>query len=230
MIRVLIAEDNIPISIHISNMINFTKEAHAISIINNGAEVYQAIKSLNPEIVILDLKLSGKDGLEILREIEEDTELKTKVIIYSGEPSYIAKVRGFKSVQGFFNKIQPCEEIGLEIQRIAKDIESEEMNKKIYNVLLKMGFRTEYKGTLFIKKCIEISTKEQEENLKIIYEQIALREGKTPFTIKADVQSAVNKMWRYANKEKVRKFLRLGDCDKPSPKTVVSMVKYYIET
>ncbi len=40
--------------------------------------------------------------------------------------------------------------------------------------------------------------KEKLENLKIIYEKIANLEGKTPFSIKADVQLAVNKMWRYA--------------------------------
>lgn len=229
MVKVLIAEDNVPISVHLSNVINFTKEVQAISIINQGTEVYQAIKSLKPEIVVLDLKLPGEDGIEILRKIEEDIELKTKVVIYSGEPSYIAQVRGFKSVERFFNKIQPCEEIGLEIQRIAKDMENEELTRKIYDFLLKMGFRAEHKGTQFIEECIEISMKEKQENLKIIYEKIATLEGKTPFTIKADVQLAVNKMWRYANKEKVRRLLRLGEYDKPSPKVVVSMVRYYVE-
>lgn len=229
MVKVLIAEDNVPISVHLSNVINFTKEVQAISIVNNGAEVYQTIKSLKPEIVILDLNLPGEDGIEILKKIEEDAELKTRVVIYSGEPTYMARVKGFKSVERFFNKIQPCEEIGLEIQRIAKDIENEELAKKIYDLLLKMGFRAEHKGTQFIKECIEMSTKEKQENLKKIYEKIASIEGKTPFTIKADIQLAVNKMWRYANREKVRKFLRLGESDKPSPKIVVSMVRYYVE-
>ncbi len=229
MVKVLIAEDNVPISVHLSNIINSTKEIQAISIVNNGTEVYQTIKSLKPEIVILDLKLPGEDGIEILRKIEEDVELDTRVVIYSGEPTYISKVRGFKSVEHFFNKIQLCEEIGLEIQRIAKEIKNEALTKKIYDVLLKMGFRAEHKGTQFIEECIEIATIEKQENLKRIYEKIANIEGKTPFTIKADIQLAVKKMWRYANKEKVRKFLRLGECDEPSPKIIVSMVRYYVE-
>ena len=53
--------------------------------------------------------------------------------------------------------------------------------------------------------------------------------GKKPYTIKADIQGAVNKMWKNCDKEKIRKFLRLGECEKPSPKIVVSMVKHYIE-
>ena len=50
MIKVLIAEDNVPISVHLSNVVNFTKEAQAISIVNNGKEAYSMIKSLKPDV------------------------------------------------------------------------------------------------------------------------------------------------------------------------------------
>ena len=227
MVKVLIAEDNVPISVHLSNVINFTKEAHAISIVNNGTEVYQTIKTLKPEIVILDLKLPGEDGLEILRKIEENSK-ETKVIIYSGEPEYIAKVRGYESVVNFFSKTQPCEAVGVEVQRIAREISFKYKEDKIYDILFKLGFQPSQKGTEFIKDCIEISIKEHEENLKKIYQRIAIIKGKKAYTIKADVQVAVHKMWKYANEEKVRKFLRLGDYEEPSAKNVVTMVKYYV--
>lgn len=64
--------------------------------------------------------------------------------------------------------------------------------------------------------------------MKKIYQRIAIIKGKKAYTIKADVQVAVHKMWKYANKEKVRKFLRLGDYEEPSAKNVVTMVKYYV--
>lgn len=227
MVKVLIAEDNVPISVHLSNVINFTNEAQAISIVNNGTEVYQAIKTLKPEIVILDLKLPGEDGLEILRKIEDDSE-ETKVIIYSGEPEYISQVRGYESVVNFFSKSQPCEAVGVEVQRIAREISIKYKEKKIYDILFKLGFQASRKGTEFIKDCVEISIREQEENMENIYQRIALIKGKKARTIKADVQVAVHKMWKYANKEKVRKFLRLGDYEEPSAKNVVSMVRYYV--
>lgn len=229
MVKVLIAEDNMPISIHLSNVINFTKSAQVVSIINDGTKVYEAIKLLKPEIVILDLKLQKEDGFEILRKIENDISLNTRVVIYSEETSYINKVLKFKNVERIFNKIEPYEDIGLEIQRIAKDIANEELEKKIYEILFKMGFRAEHKGTQLIKECIEMSTKEKQENLKIIYEKLSKTEEKKSYTIKADIQGAVNKMWLYGNKEKIRRFLRLGEYEKPSPKCVVSMVRYYIE-
>lgn len=229
MVKVLIAEDNMPISIHLSNVINFTKYAQAVSIVNDETKVYEAIKLLEPEIVILDLKLQKEDEFDILRKIENDIKLKTRVIIYTEETNYMAKVLKFNSVEKVFNKVESYENVGLEIQRIAKNIANEELDKKIYEILFKMGFRAEHKGTQFIKECIEISTKEKQENLKIIYDELAELEEKSSYTIKADIQGAVNKMWLYANKEKVRKFLRLGEYESPSPKCVISMVRYYIE-
>ncbi len=229
MVKVLIAEDNMSISIHLSNIINFTKSAQAISIINDETKVYEAIKLLEPEIVILDLKLQKGDGFEILRKIENDIAIKTRVVIYSEETNYMARVLEFKSVEKVFNKIESYEDVGLEIQKIAKNIANKELDKKIYEILFKMGFRAEHKGTQLIKECIEMSTKEKQENLKTIYEKLAEVEEKKSYTIKADIQVAVNKMWLYGNKEKIRKFLRLGEYEKPSPKCVVSMVRYYIE-
>ncbi len=46
MVKVLIAENNMPISIHLSNVINFTKSAQAVSIINDETKVYETIKLL----------------------------------------------------------------------------------------------------------------------------------------------------------------------------------------
>ena len=48
-------------------------------------------------------------------------------------------------------------------------------------------------------------------------------------TIKSDINTAINNMWKYTNKERTRRILRLGECDKPSSKNVIAMVKYYVE-
>ena len=182
----------------------------------------KAFQLVSKELVLIFVLQSMKLGISPLNSKE------TKVIIYSGEPEYIAKVRGYESVVNFFSKTQPCEAVGVEVQRIAREISFKYKEDKIYDILFKLGFQPSQKGTEFIKDCIEISIKEHEENLKKIYQRIAIIKGKKAYTIKADVQVAIHKMWKYANKEKVRKFLRLGDYEEPSAKNVVTMVKYYV--
>lgn len=104
MLSVLIAEDNVPISIHLANSINIQKSMKCIGILNEGTKVYQRIKELDPDILILDLKIPGKDGLQVLEEIQTDKSVKTKVIIYSGEMEYMALIRKFECVERFSQK------------------------------------------------------------------------------------------------------------------------------
>src|SRR5574344_29006 len=110
MLNVLIAEDNVPISIHLSNIIN-TQNVRCIGILNEGTKVYEKLKKLKPDILILDLKMPGKNGLEILKEIQMDNQIKTKVYIYSGEAEYITLAREYKCIDRFFFKTTPPEEI-----------------------------------------------------------------------------------------------------------------------
>lgn len=56
MVEVIVAEDDVSESIHLSNVINFTNEVHVISILNDRTKAYQTIKTLKPAILVLDLK------------------------------------------------------------------------------------------------------------------------------------------------------------------------------
>lgn len=229
MINVLIAEDNVPISVHLSNVIYLTKEVHGVSIVNEGQNVYPMIKKLRPHVVVLDLKLPGEDGITILKKIEADPELKgIKIIVYSGEPSYIKQLVDFSCVERFYNKTQQYEEVGLEIQRIAKLIQDENIEKKIYDILTnKIGFASHHIGTKFLKECIEYSIKNNEDKLNVLYEKVSIGKAQSSGSIKGDINRAVKEMWKYSNHEKVRKLLRLGEKEIASPKNVIPMVKYY---
>ena len=74
MLDVLIAEDNITSSVHLCNAIN-SSNVRCVGILNDGINVYKKTKELNPDVLLLDLKMPSKDGLNILEEIQEDKAL-----------------------------------------------------------------------------------------------------------------------------------------------------------
>lgn len=227
MLNVLIAEDNVPISIHLSNMIN-TKNVRCIEILNDGTKVYQRLKDLDVDILILDLKMPGRNGIEILQEIQSDKSIKTKVFIYSGEMEYMKLAREYNCIDRFISKITPAEEIARELEEIADEVTNKNTQDKIINILFKLGFTYSLKGTKLINDCILYSIVENEDNIKKIYTEIARQRGENIHTIKSDINTAVRNMWRFTDKNKTRKILRIGESDKPSNKGVISMVKYYI--
>lgn len=227
MLNVLIAEDNIQISVHLSNMIN-TENVRCIGILNEGTKVYEKIEELNPDVLILDLKMPGKNGLEILKEIELNKKIKTKVFIYSGEMKYMTLAREYKCVDRFFSKLTPAEEISRVLDGMVEQISKKNTGDKIIDILFKLGFTYSLKGTRFINDCILYSIVEDEDNIKNIYAEIAKKKGENMNTIKSDINTAINNMWKYTDRAKTRRILRLGEYEKPSCKDVISMVKYYV--
>lgn len=228
MLNVLVAEDNVPMSVQISNMIN-TDNVRCVGILNNGSKVYQKLKDLKPDILILDLKLPGSNGLEILQKIEVDNSIKTKVFVYSGDMAYITLSREFKCVERFYSKLTPLEEISRELENLVDTFENKSTGDKVSDILFKLGFSYSLKGTRLISECIVYSITENEDKINRVYAAIAKRKKENINTIKADINTAVNNMWRYSDdRNKVRRILRLGSIENPSSKRVITMVKYYI--
>mgnify|MGYP000609686756 FL=1 len=227
MLKVLIAEDKMKISVQLSNAIN-TENVRCIEILNEGSNVYQRIKELKPDALILDLKLSGKNGIDILKEIESDEEIKTRVIIYSDNIGSVVQAVEYKCVDRYFSKLTPVEEISIVLEKMVEEVSKKNTKAKIFDILLNLGFTYSLQGTKFMNECILYSIVEDEDNIKKVYEEIARRKGKNVHTIKSDINTAIKSMWRYGDKAKTRKILRLGDMDKPSSKGIISMIKYYV--
>lgn len=228
MLNVLVAEDNLPLSVHLSNAIN-SKNVRCIGILNEGSKVYQTVKELNADVLILDMKLPGKDGIDILEEIQLDKELDIWIIVYSGEPEYIKLARKYGFVKRYLNKNTTAEEIGRMLDEMYEDVTNIKKEHEISEMLLDIGFSYNLKGTKLINDCILYSIVENEDNIKKIYDYISKRERKNVYTIKSDINTAIKNMWRFTDRENARKFLRLGTSDRPSCKGIISMVKYHIE-
>jgi len=230
MVKVLIAEDNVPISVSLSNAINNYKNVQAVSIINEGTGVYRKIKTLEPNILLLDMKMPGKNGIQILDEIKDDVDMsKLKVVIYSGEQKYIQQAIRYENVVKFLDKGRTSiEDVSLEIKNLAEDIGKKSLDDMVLDRLLKLGFQTKFKGTYLLKDCIVFSLTSRKENMEDVYKAVGYIKNESAHTIKSNVKSSIDAMWKNANKDLVRRYLRLGEKERPSSKNVTSMMKYCI--
>lgn len=72
--KVLIVEDDALLAKVLSQA--FAKEGFKVSIVGNGLEVVEKVKSFIPDIIMLDLLLPGLDGFAVMRELQGDAKLK----------------------------------------------------------------------------------------------------------------------------------------------------------
>jgi CheY-like chemotaxis protein len=83
-VRVLVVDDDEPMANAVKRQLSLYDHLK-VDIVLNGYELGYRLKSFRPHIIILDFKMPGLNGLEILKHLrgEEDTK-DTVVIVYSG--------------------------------------------------------------------------------------------------------------------------------------------------
>tara|TARA_B110000977_G_scaffold192559_1_gene266256 strand:- start:1188 stop:1814 length:627 start_codon:yes stop_codon:yes gene_type:complete len=79
---IYIAEDHVLLSQGLKSLLEDNFKACKVSMFANGIDVCNALTGTAPEVIILDLNVPGKNGLEVLTEVKK-RGLKTKVVIYT---------------------------------------------------------------------------------------------------------------------------------------------------
>ncbi len=82
-IKILIVDDDENISELIS--LYLEKENYSTKIVDNGNDVLEAVKSFNPNLVLLDLMLPGKDGYDVCKEIRQTSTVPVIMLTAKGE-------------------------------------------------------------------------------------------------------------------------------------------------
>ena len=79
-IRVLVVDDHHLTRRALKNIFDVASEIEVIAEATNGKEAFQKAQDLQPDVIVLDLNMPGKDGLETLRDLRAEKN-NTPVII-----------------------------------------------------------------------------------------------------------------------------------------------------
>lgn len=116
------------------------KENFEVEIVSDGSEAWKAYKERKPDILLLDLDMPGKDGLEITRLVREHDQ-QTPILVYTthGEPAKEVAVLD-AGVDEFINKERPPEVLIAYMKRVREKI------KKYMNIphLYRLSDHTTY--------------------------------------------------------------------------------------
>ncbi len=71
-----------------------TSAGYKVKTASNGEEMYQCIKKQPPDLIILDLKMPGKHGLELARELRKNSNVG--IIILTGSEETVDRIVGLE--------------------------------------------------------------------------------------------------------------------------------------
>ena len=84
--RVLIADDSQVVRERLISMLSDFHEIEVIGEAKDSSEAIEAICRLKPDVVILDIRMPGGSGIDVLRAIKKDHQAMPKVIMLTNFP------------------------------------------------------------------------------------------------------------------------------------------------
>ncbi|WP_372636681.1 response regulator [Fodinibius sp.] len=119
MIKIIIADDHPLIREGIKKVVRQEKDLHVIGEAGDGHEVVDLLEQEMPQILILDITMPGKSGLELLKQINEQYP-KLPVLILSVHSEERFAVRALKAgAYGYLTKSSISDELIKAIRKIA---------------------------------------------------------------------------------------------------------------
>ena len=116
--KVLIADDSLYTINCLFEMLAIYKQVEIIGIYKNGTDTLAAIRKLKPDLAIVDIKMPGLSGLEVLKEIRKE-EQKIKIIILTFFSfDYFRQMALQAGADYFFSKTDDFEKLSLVVAEL----------------------------------------------------------------------------------------------------------------
>lgn len=108
---ILIADDHDIIREGIKNILRNQTEYKIVGEAENGEEVLEKVKELTPDILLLDITMPKKTGLEVVEQVGKISK-KTRVLIISVHKANAYIMRALKAgVRGYLNKERAADDL-----------------------------------------------------------------------------------------------------------------------
>ena len=125
--RVLIADDSVLILEWLQDTLGMNKQVEIVGSFKNGIDTLNALKTLKPDLAIVDFKMPGLNGLEVLKEIRKENKiLKFIILTYYSLDNY-RQVAMQAGADYFFSKVDDFEKVSI----VVEEMVAKEQNNKI---------------------------------------------------------------------------------------------------
>jgi DNA-binding NarL/FixJ family response regulator len=117
-IRLLLVDDQELVCQGLKAMLNLESDLEVLGIANNGQDAVQKAETLQPDIILMDIRMPIMDGREATRVISQKfPDIKVLVLSTFDEDDYIAQ--SIKAgARGYLLKDMPCEELAQAVRLV----------------------------------------------------------------------------------------------------------------
>ena len=104
-IRVVVADDHPLLRAGLVSVLNASSDLRVVGEAGNGAEVLRSIRDVPFDVLLLDVSMPGKSGLDLMRQIRKDNP-RLPILIVSSHPEDQYALRAIKAgASGYVTKM-----------------------------------------------------------------------------------------------------------------------------
>lgn len=109
--KIIIADDSSHILDRLSNMLAPLEEVNVIGAYNNGKDALEAIQLLEPDIAILDNKMPGINGIDIIKDVRKNNGIMQLILITLHSNDYYRTLALNAGANHFCSKSEDFEKV-----------------------------------------------------------------------------------------------------------------------
>jgi DNA-binding NarL/FixJ family response regulator len=111
--RVVIADDSNLIQERLQELIIGYKRAEIVGTFKNGTDTLNALRTLKPDLAIVDIVMPGISGLEVLKAIRKENKTMTFIIFTFHSSDYYRQMAIQDGADYFFSKVDEFEKVAV---------------------------------------------------------------------------------------------------------------------
>ncbi len=123
--KIVIADDSEMILDTLREMLNPFSRAEIVATCNNGNDALEAIRTLKPDLAIVDIQMPGLTGLQVLSEIRKENRSTRFIILTLFSTLYNRQLAMAAGADYFFSKADEFEKIALVVDEMLSKEKSE---------------------------------------------------------------------------------------------------------
>jgi two-component system, NarL family, response regulator DesR len=118
MIRIVLAEDQAMVLSAFSSLLSLEPDFEVVATATDGEEALRSVVSTQPDVLVTDIEMPHRSGLEVARELR-DTAVDTKVVIVTtfARSGYLRRAMEL-GVHGYVLKDAPVEQLAQIIRQV----------------------------------------------------------------------------------------------------------------
>ena len=134
--KVLLADDSGLILERLQEMISIYKQIDIVGSYMNGDDALEGLRILKPDLAIIDIKMPGLSGLEVLNEIRNENKTIIFIIFTFSSSDYYRQLAGELGADYFFSKVDDFDKVPTALREVLNNVNKNYKHEKDTNRII----------------------------------------------------------------------------------------------